>query len=43
MARLAGEPALASLMARARALPVALELDDEGAFRALLLRKIGKS
>ncbi|MBI4276111.1 MAG: tetraacyldisaccharide 4'-kinase [Rhizobiales bacterium] len=43
MARLAGEPALKELASRACALPVALALDNEIAFRKLLFKKIGKA
>ncbi|MBV9954862.1 MAG: tetraacyldisaccharide 4'-kinase [Pseudolabrys sp.] len=38
--RMIGEPALAALYERARALPVTLALDEEANFKALLLEKI---
>ena len=39
--RLAGEPDLAALASVTRTLPVKLKLADEGAFRALVLAKLG--
>jgi len=40
IARLQGEDALSELLRRTRALPVALTLDDEAAFRAFLLTRV---
>ena len=42
LARIAGEPDLAALAARARALPVTLTMRDSDALRRLVLAKIGK-
>ena len=39
----AADPEGAALAERARALPVRLAVEDEGAFRHLLLEKIGKA
>ena len=43
LARLAGDPEVAALAARAHALPVALAFDDEEAFRQWLLTGLGRS
>ncbi len=43
LVRLAGDPAVAALAERARALPVTLAVEDESAFRHFLLEKIGKA
>ena len=43
LVRLAGDPEGAALAERARALPVRLVVEDEPAFRHLLLEKIGKA
>jgi tetraacyldisaccharide 4'-kinase len=43
MARLAGDPDVAALAIRSQALPVSLVLEDEPAFRHLILERIGKA
>ncbi|MET0532405.1 MAG: tetraacyldisaccharide 4'-kinase, partial [Microvirga sp.] len=43
LARLAGDPDVSALAARAQALPVRLVAEDEPAFRRFILEKIGKA